>query len=128
MELEAMTMAKTIDIDLAEAVMRAEMGSKVSKMSSSELRRDTMIFARKNPSLFLDLVNDENVNLRNMGIKAVEANIIKITDDQRSFVWSSNNRKLMTIPFDEHPYSALAAWFKTDEGMEVFSSIEKRLK
>jgi hypothetical protein len=104
------------------------MGSKVSKMSSSELRRDTMIFARKNPSLFLDLVNDENVNLRNIGIKAVEANIIKITDDQRSFVWSSNNRKLMTIPFDEHPYSALAAWFKTDEGMEVFSSIEKRLK
>ena len=128
MELEAMTMAKTIDIDLAEAVMRAEIGSKVSKMSSSELRRDTMIFARKNPSLFLDLVNDENVNLRNVGIKAVEANIIKITDDQRSFVWGSNNRKLMTIPFDEHPYSALAAWFKTDEGMEVFSSIEKRLK
>jgi hypothetical protein len=28
---------------------------------------------------------------------------------------------------DEHPYSALAAWFKTDEGMEVFKTIEKRL-
>jgi hypothetical protein len=33
----------------------------------------------------------------------------------------------MTIPFDENAYSALASWFKTDEGMEVYRSIEKRL-
>jgi len=33
----------------------------------------------------------------------------------------------MTVPFDEHPYSALAAYFKTDEGMEVLGAIEKRL-
>ena len=25
----------------------------------------------------------------------------------------------LTVPFEEHPYSALAAWFKTDEGIEV---------
>jgi hypothetical protein len=42
-------------------------------------------------------------------------------------MWGTNDRKLMTVPFDEHPYSALASWFKTDEGMEVYSSIEKRL-
>jgi hypothetical protein len=42
-------------------------------------------------------------------------------------MWGSNDRKLMTVPFDEHPYSALAQWFKTDEGMEVYSNIEKRL-
>jgi hypothetical protein len=34
----------------------------------------------------------------------------------------------MNIPFDEHPYSALAAWFKTDEGMEIYNSIDKRLQ
>ena len=42
-------------------------------------------------------------------------------------MWGSNDRKLMTVPFDEHPYSALAAWFKTDEGMEIYKNIEKRL-
>ena len=82
----------------------------------------------KNPSLFLELANDENVHLRNIGIKATEVGIIKLSSDNRTFSWASNDRKLMTVPFDEHPYSALAAWFKTDEGMEVFSSIEKRLK
>ena len=48
-------------------------------------------------------------------------------EDQRTFMWGSNDRKLMNVPFDEHPYSALAAWFKTDEGMEIYSNIEKRL-
>lgn len=128
LELEAMTAASNLDIDLAEAVMRVELGSKVSKMSSKELKRDLLIYAKKNPSLFLELVNDENVVLRNFGIKAVEFGIIKLSNDQRYFTWASNDRKLMTVPFDEHPYSALAAWFKTDEGMEIYSNIEKRLK
>ena len=85
------------------------------------------MFAKKNPKLFLDLVNDENVILRNFGIKSVEEGIIKLSQDQRTFTWGSNDRKLMTVPFDEHPYSALAQWFKTDEGMEIYSNIEKRL-
>ena len=128
LEVDALIAARNMDIDMAEAVMRAEIGSKVSKMSSKELRRDLLIFAKKNPRLFLDLVNDENVILRNFGIKATEIGIIKLSSDQRTFSWGSTGRKLMTVPFDEHPYSALAAWFKTDEGMEIYSNIEKRLK
>ena len=126
-EIEALNLARSIDIDLAEAIMRAEVGSNVSEMSSKELKRDLLLFAKRNPKLFLELATDDNVQLRNFGIKATEAGIIRISADQRNFVWGSNDRKLMTIPFDEHPYSALAAWFKTDEGMEVYSNIEKRL-
>tara|TARA_R100001463_G_scaffold130933_2_gene190647 strand:- start:304 stop:1143 length:840 start_codon:yes stop_codon:yes gene_type:complete len=126
-EIEALNAAQNMDIDMAEAVMRAELGSKVSKMSSKELRRDLLLFAKKNPKLLLDLSKDENVMLRNFGIRATELNIIRLSQDQRTFVWGSNNRKLMTVPFDEHPYSALAQWFKTDEGMEIYSNIEKRL-
>jgi len=119
--------ARNLDIDTAEAVMRVELGSKVSEMSSKELKRDLLVYAKKNPELFLELVTDENVMLRNFGIKAVEMGVIKLSSDQRTFTWASNNRKLMTVPFDEHPYSALGAWFKTDEGLEVYSNIEKRL-
>ena len=127
LEIDALLAARELDIDMAEAVMRVELGSKVSEMSSKELKRDLLIYAKRNPALFLELVNDDNVQLRNFGIKATEAGIIKLSSDQRYFIWNSNNRKLMTIPFDEHPYSALAAWFKTDEGMEIYSNIEKRL-
>ena len=127
MEIEALNAALNLDVDMAEAVMRVEKGSEVSKMSSKELKRDLLLYAKKNPGLFLELVNDENVMLRNFGIKATEMGIIKLSSDQRTFTWASTDRKLMNVPYEEHPYSALAAWFKTDEGMEIYSNIEKRL-
>ena len=127
MEIEALDLARNIDIDLAEAIMRVEKGSEVANLSSKELKRDLLLFARKNPVLFLELASDDNVALRNFGIKATESGIIKLSADQRNFLWGSNNRKLMTVPFDEHPYTALAHWFKTDEGMEIYANIEKRL-
>ena len=127
LEIEALNAAKNLDIDTAEAVMRVEVGSKVNEMSSKELKRDLLLYAKRNPKLFLELVNDENVMLRNFGIRATEMGILKLSSDQRTFSWGSNDRKLMNVPFDEHPYSALAAWFKTDEGMEIYSNIEKRL-
>ena len=128
LEADAILAARNMDIDMAEAIMRVELGSKVSEMSSKELKRDLLLFARNNPDLLLELINDDNVQLRNYGIKATELGIIKLSNDQRTFKWGSNDRKLMTIPFDEHPYSALAAWFKTDEGMEIYSNIEKQIK
>ena len=127
LEIEALNAAINMEIDMAEAIMRVEIGSKVSEMSSKELKRDLLLYAKKSPNLFLELVNDENVVLRNFGIRATEMGILKLSSDQRTFSWGSNDRKLMTVPFDEHPYSALAAWFKTDEGMEIYSNIEKRL-
>ena len=128
LEADAIVVARDMDIDLAEAIMRVEIGSKVSDLSSKELKRDLLLFARNNPMLFLELANDDNVQLRNFGIRAVELGIIQLSDDQRNFLWGSTGRKIMTVPFDEHPYTALAHWFKTDEGMEVYKNIEKRLK
>ena len=127
LQIDALNAARNMDIDQAEAILRVELGSKVNSMSSKELRRDLLLFARKNPTLFINLANDDNVQLRNIAIRAAEAGIIKLSQDQRTFKWGSNDRKLMNVPFDEHPYSALAAWFKTDEGMEIYANIEKRL-
>ena len=126
LEIDALNMARGIDVDQAEAILRTEMGSKVSEMSSKEIKRDLLIFAKHDAKLFLNLAKDENVQLRNFAIKATEAGIIVLSNDQRTFKWKSNNKKLMTVPFDEHPYSAMAAFFKTDEGLEIFKSIEKK--
>ena len=127
LQIDALNAAKSMDIDQIEAIMRVEVGSKVSQMSSKELKRDLLLFAKKNPSLFVELANDENVQLRNVAIVATENGVIKLSQDQRTFTWCSNGRKLMNVPFDENPYSAMAAWFKTDEGVEVYKSIEKKL-
>ena len=58
LQIDALNAAKSMDIDQIEAIMRVEVGSKVSKMSSKELKRDLLLFAKKNPSLFVELAND----------------------------------------------------------------------
>jgi len=128
LEIDAMLAAKEMEIDHAEAVLRVEIGSSVTQLSSKELKRDLMLMARSNPEAFLAIANDENVGLRNTAIVAVEKGIINLSQDQRTFNWGSNNRKLLTVPFDENPYSAIASWFKTDEGVDVFQSIQKKLQ
>ena len=116
-----------MDIDQGEAILRVELGSKVSKLSTKELKRDLLIFAKHNPGLFLNLAGDDNVILRNFAINATENNIIILSPDQKTFSWATNGRKLMTVPFDENPYTAMAAWFKTDEGLDFYKSIDKKI-
>ena len=127
LQIDALNAARNIDIDQAEAILRVEVGSKVNTMSSKELKRDLLLFARNNPELFISLANDDNVQLRNLAIRASEAGIINLSPDQRTFTWGSNGRKLMNVPFDENPYSAFAAFLKTDEGVEIYKSIDKKL-
>ena len=127
LQIDALNAARNMDIDQAEAILRVEVGSKVSEMSSKELKRDLLLFARNNPQLFINLANDENVQLRNIAIRAQEAGIINLSPDQRTFTWGTNGRKLMNVPFDENPYSAFAAFLKTDEGVEIYKSIDKKL-
>ena len=75
LQIDALNAARGMDIDHAEAILRVELGSKVSTMSSKELKRDLLLFAKMSPGLFLDLANDENVQLRNFAIQATEAGI-----------------------------------------------------
>ena len=127
LQIDALNAARNMDIDQAEAILRVELGSRVNKMSSKEIKRDILLFARNNPKLFISLANDDNVQLRNIAIKATEIGIINLSPDQRTFTWGSNGRKLMNVPFDENPYSAFAAFLKTDEGVEIYKSIDKKL-
>ena len=128
LEVDALIAAKQLSVDEAEAILRVEYGNAVSQMTSKEIQRDILLFAKQRSALFLNLMQDDDVHLRNFAIKAVEANIIKLAGDNRSFQWASNGRKLFEVPFEEHPYSAISAWFKTDDGLEVVKAIEKRLK
>lgn len=125
-ELEALSLVKSIDIDHLEAIMRTELGSSVSSMTSKELKRDAYKFARKNPALFIELSKDEDIKLRNLANRATEQGIIILTDDNTVFKFA-NGKKILTVPFDQHPYGALAQYFKTDDGVDLMKSLMKKL-
>lgn len=127
-QLDAQIMVKEMKIEDLEAVARVVLKGRVDTMTSSELRRDMLIFSRKNPKEFMSLVNDESLKFRNIAVRATDMDIINISDDGRTVKWSgATGKKIITVPFGENPYSALAAFFLTDEGMDVLSAISNKL-
>ncbi len=125
-ELNALNLVQELDIEHLEAIMRTELGSAVSGMTSKELKRDAYRFARNNPTLFIELSKDEDIKLRNLANRAVEQGLIMLTDDNTVFKFA-NGKKIMTIPFDQHPYGALSQYFKTDDGVDLMKSLSKKL-
>jgi len=125
-ELDALVLVQELEIEHLEAIMRTELGSSVSTLSSKELKRDAYRFAKKDPRLFIELTKDEDIRLRNLANRAVEQGILMLTDDNTVFKFA-NGKKLLTVPFDQHPYGALAQYFKTDDGVDLMKSLSKKL-
>lgn len=128
--LEAQVACKELPIDELEAIARVALpkSAMVSNMMAAELRRDMIIWARNNPSQFMDLLNDENLKLRNIAVRAVEMNILHVKDDNRTVVWGDDKRsKVIVVPYGENVYSALGMFFKTDEGLDVLQKITNKL-
>lgn len=126
-QLEALNLVKELEMEDLEAILRTEIGSEVSNMSSKELKRDAFRFASHNPEMFMELANDEDIKLRNLANLAVESGILKLTDDNTVFKFAVNGKKIFTVPFDQHPYAALAQYFKTDNGVNLMKSLRKKL-
>lgn len=127
-KLDAQIVAKEMAIEDLEAIARVILKSKVDRMTSSELRRDVLVYAGKNPREFMSLVNDDSIKFRNIAIRATDMGIIEISTDGRVVKWGGKNGdRIITVPFGENPYSALASFFMTDEGMEVLSNISNKL-
>jgi hypothetical protein len=127
-ELDAQIEAKNLDINDLEAVARVVMKGNVSSMTSSELRRDMIIWAKNNSAEFMNLINDENLKLRNLAVRAVEMNVLHIKQDNRTVVWGDNKKeKVLVAPFGENVYSSLALFFKTDEGLDVLQKVTNKL-
>ena len=126
--LDALNLVTELEEENLIAILRTEYGSAVSGYTPAQVKRLGFGFANKSPKLFIDLSKDEDVQLRNFASMAAELGIVKLMNNNTVFAWGSNNKKIFTIPFDENPFMAFAQFFKTDEGSQVYKSIEKKMK
>lgn len=128
LEIQALTTAASLDLTHAEAILRVESGANVDSMKSAEIKRDLYVFAKNDPELFLELVKDEDVKLRNYAAKAIAKGILKLSPDKKTVSLKSTGEKLLNVPFEETPLVAIASYFKSDKGLDLYSSIEKKIK
>lgn len=129
-QLDAQIAAREVDIATAEAVARVMMGTRVDNLSSEELRRDLMLYARNNPYEFLQLLNDPELKLQNIAVKALQDGTFVLKNKNRDIFFNlqDNKKKLMGVPFGEEPAKLLASWLQSNDGLEVYDLLSKKYR
>lgn len=129
-QLDSQIAARNLDLATKEAIGRILLGARVDKLSSEELNRDILMYARNNPKEFLDMLDDPELRLRNIAAKAFQEGLFVLKNNKRDiyFNLSENKKKLMGIPFGEDHIKLLTSYLQSDEGIELYKMIEKRFK
>ena len=125
-EVDALIEARQLTIEQLEVVSRVMFQKDVTNISTAELRRDVLIYAKREPKSFLDILNDPLLKLQSNVQMFFSSNVLQFRNGQRE-VWfntKSNKKKMMGIPFGEDPFETVALFLKTDEGIEVLKFLE----
>jgi hypothetical protein len=128
-ELDAQISARDLTVEKLETVARVLLGSKIDKMSTVELKRDVLIYAKRNPQEFLEILNDPMLELQNTAAKFLDQNLLTLRNKNRDIYYNlaQNKKKLLTVPFGEDPLFILTSFLQSDEGIEVLRLLENKL-
>jgi len=129
-EVDALIEARSLDISAAESVGRVLFGNKVSNISSAELRRDILVYAKNNPKDFLSVLNDPMLKLQSSVHSFFDNNLLTFRKSKKE-VWyntSSNKTRMLVVPFGEDPYYIVTSYLSSDEGIEALKMLESMLE
>tara|TARA_R100000935_G_scaffold791_3_gene2847 strand:- start:31513 stop:32271 length:759 start_codon:yes stop_codon:yes gene_type:complete len=130
MELEAQIIAKGLKTEKLITIARVLLGGDVDKMSTTEIKRDILLYAKQEPIDFMDSLNDPMLDLQDKVFKFFNAGYLSYRNNNKDVYFSlpKNKKKMLTIPFGEEPIFIISSYFQSDDGIETFKALEKRLK
>jgi len=128
--LDAQILARGLDISMLETVSRVLMGSESDKLSTQELKRDIMVFARNQPQEFIDVLNDPALQMYDDVVQFFGTHLLSLRNKGRDvyFNLTKNKTKILTVPFGEDPTDIMASYFQTDEGVETYKMLNGLMK
>jgi hypothetical protein len=129
LEVDALIEARSLDLDMVESVSRVLFGNDVSKMSTAELKRDILVYAKREPSDFLNVLNDPMLKLQSKVHSFFENNLLTFRKNKKE-VWyntSSNKTRMLVVPYGEDPYYLVSSFLSSDDGIESLKLLEKML-
>ena len=131
-ELDAQLAARDLaanDFNTLEAVARILLGGQIERMSSSEIKRDIMIYAKRYPQDFLEAVNDPSLKINNLAARALSDGYLTLKNNGKDLYFNlkENKKKLLTIPFGDSATSVLASYLQSDAGLELYHFLEDKI-
>lgn len=130
LEADAVLAARSMDISQMEMVARVMLNVDPEKLSSTELRRDMMILAKRYPADFLEAIEDPEMDMYSTVTLMIKKGVLGLRNNGRNVHYNlkDNKKRMMTVPFGEDPKTAIAAYLQSDEGVEILKLLEKHLE
>ena len=125
-QADALVEAKSLKLEQLENVCRVLFGSNVSTMSTAELKRDVLVYAKRQPQDFLEVIKDPDLQLLGTIQRLFDDGILQFRKSQKE-VWyntKTNKSKMLNVPFGKDGYDLVAAFFRSDEGIDVLKHLE----
>lgn len=125
-EIDALSEARQLSIEQIEMLTRVMFGTDPSRLTTSELKRDILVFAKKEPKEFLNILNDPELKFQSKVRLFFENKLLMMRNNEKE-VWyntSTNKKKMLSIPFGEDPYQITASFLKSDDGIESLKMLE----
>jgi len=128
-ELDAMIEARSLSIPQLETLTRVLFSKDPSRISTDEMKRDILVYAKREPQEFMSIVNDPVLKLQATVHKLFEEGLIKYRNKNKE-VWfntKTNKTRLCTIPFGEDPIYIVSSYFQSVDGVDDLIYLEKLL-
>lgn len=129
LEIEALVEAKQLSLDQIETLTRVMFGKDPSTVSTAELKRDILVFAKREPKEFLAILNDPELKFQ-AKVRLFFENKLLILRNGDKEVWfntATNKKKMLSVPFGEDPYDMVAGFLQSDEGIDSLKMLEATL-
>lgn len=130
LEIEALIEARQLSIDQIETLTRVMFGKDPSTVSTAELRRDILVFAKNDPEEFLKILNDPELRYQ-AKIRTFFENKVLVLRNNDKEVWyntGTNRKKMLSVPYGEDPYEMVAGFLQSDEGIDSLKMLEAVLQ
>jgi hypothetical protein len=126
LEIEALVEARQLSLDQIETLTRVMFGKDPSTVSTAELKRDILVFAKRDPKEFLNILNDPELKFQ-AKVRTFFENKLLILRNGEKEVWfntATNKKKMLSVPFGEDPYEMVAHFLQSDEGIDSLKMLE----
>jgi hypothetical protein len=121
--------ARQLTLDQIETLTRVLFGKDPSTVSTAELKRDILVYAKTNPREFLNVLNDPELKFQ-AKVRLFFENKLLILRNSEKEVWFNtitNKKKMLSVPFGEDPYGMVAHYLQSDEGLDSLKMLESSL-
>ena len=125
LEVDALIEARQLSVEQAENVGRVIFNQDISRMTTAELRRDILVFAKTQPKDFMMLLQDPALKMNATIQGFFDKNILQLRN-QKKEVWfntPSNKKKMLNVPYGEDPIYMVSSFFESDDGIEVLKHL-----